>query len=391
MAKKHWRVLMVDDDEEEYIITKEILSGDRNNQFRIIWVSTVEAALGEIENDQYDAVLVDYDLGKNTGLELLQEIHSKGLHIPLIIHTGRPIEFFEDNQIPSIYCDIISKNDVTAPLLEQSIRYAVERKKIEEELRKAGAELEVRVQERTRELVEANELFETVFSSINIHIAYLDPKFNFIRVNENYARKDERDVSDYPGKNHFDLYPNPENKAIFQKVVDTGEPFFAYEKAFEYADHLERGTTYWDWSLRPVKGDDKEVIGLVLALVDVTGHVRAEQAKFATESRLIKIADHLPIAFWAIDKNGIFTLCRGKLMEVIGLDAGCLVGKHYTKVLANHPETLELVRKAFKGEEACEISESLGDRAQKVERRFFPEYNERGEIIGVVGLSVLVE
>lgn len=391
MAKKRWRVLMVDDDEEEYIITKEILSGDRNNQFRIIWVSTVEAALGEIEKDHFDAVLVDYDLGKNTGLDLLQEVHSKGSHIPLIIHTGRPIEFFEDNQIPYDYCDIISKNDVTAPLLEQSIRYAIERKKIEEELRKAGAELEVRVQERTRELVESNELLETVFSSINIHIAYLDSKFNFIRVNENYARADEREVSDYPGKNHFDLYPNPENETIFQKVVDTGEPFFAYEKAFEYSDHKDRGTTYWDWSLRPVKGDDKEVIGLVLALVDVTGHVRAEQAKFATEARLKKIADHLPIAFWAIDKNGIFTLCRGKLLQVIGLDPDNLIGEHVTRVLANQPETLELVRRAFKGEEACEITESLGDQVQKVERRFFPEYNESGEIVGVVGLSVLIE
>ena len=77
-------------------------------------------------------------------------------------------------------------------------------------------------------------------------------------------------------------------------------------------------------------------------------------------------------------------------MQVIGLDDTSLVGKHMTDVLANRPETLALIMKAFKGEEAVETTDSLGDHAQKVERRFFPEYNERGEIVGVLGLSVLI-
>lgn len=389
--KTRWRVLMVDDDQEEYLITKEILSGDRNNLFSINWVSTVQDALWEIENNHYDAVLIDYDLGKNTGLELVKDIRSKGSNIPLIIHTGRPKEYFEGFQISSLSTDIISKNDVTAPLLEQTIRYAVERKRIEEALRKATTELEKQVQERTQELMQTNELLETIFSSINIHIAFLDREFNFIKVNENYARADNRDVSFFPGKNHFDLYPNEENEVLFRKVVETGEPIFYYEKPFEYAENPERGTTYWDWSLRPVKNDNSEVIGIVLALVDVTDHVRAEQAKFATEARLKKIADHLPIAFWAIDRNGVFTLCRGKLIDLIGLDTSNIIGKHVNEVLAGQPDTLELILKAFKGEEAVVITDSLGERSQKVKRSFFPEYNEKGEIIGVAGLSVLVE
>jgi PAS domain-containing protein len=110
------------------------------------------------------------------------------------------------------------------------------------------------LEERTGESVSANELLERVFSSIDLLIAYMDKEFNFIRVNKAYAEADERDPEFFVGKNHFALYPNEENEAIFKKVVETGEPVFLYGKPFAYAEHPERGTTYWDWSLQPVKG-----------------------------------------------------------------------------------------------------------------------------------------
>ncbi|NIQ78404.1 MAG: hypothetical protein GTN93_10000, partial [Anaerolineae bacterium] len=71
--------------------------------------------------------------------------------------------------------------------------------------------------------------------------------------NRAYAEADDREPSFFPGKNHFDLYPNPENQEIFQRVVETGQPYFTYAKPFEYSEHPERGVSYWDWSLVPIK------------------------------------------------------------------------------------------------------------------------------------------
>jgi len=126
-------------------------------------------------------------------------------------------------------------------------------------------------------LQNALQLLETIFEHAHIMIAYMDSQFNFIKVNHSYARADEKDPSFYPGKNHFDLYPNKENEQIFRRTVSSGKPHFEYSKPFTYADFPERGTSYWDWHLVPIKDENKMVTGLILTLQDVTARKLAEE------------------------------------------------------------------------------------------------------------------
>jgi PAS domain S-box-containing protein len=142
-----------------------------------------------------------------------------------------------------------------------------------------------------RQLLATNELLESVFFSIDTHIAYLDRNFNFIRVNDAYARAAQHPTEFFAGKNHFDLYPHAENQAIFQSVVDTGEPYLVFEKPFEYTEFPERGITYWNWSLQPVKGEDGSVQGLVLSLADVTVRKTAEQKLELQNQELIALSE----------------------------------------------------------------------------------------------------
>lgn len=164
------------------------------------------------------------------------------------------------------------------------------RRRMEEQLENYYKYLEATVNERTQELTETNELLESVFSNIYVLIAYMDRDFNFIRVNRKYAEADGRDPDFYVGKNHFDLFPNEENEAIFRNVVETGEPYFVYAKPFVYAEHPERGVTYWDWSLQPVKDARGQVQGLVLSLVDVT-EKELLQAEAMRASQLASIGE----------------------------------------------------------------------------------------------------
>jgi diguanylate cyclase (GGDEF)-like protein/PAS domain S-box-containing protein len=113
--------------------------------------------------------------------------------------------------------------------------------------------------------------------SIITPVAYLDTEFNFILVNLAYAKAGDREPGFFAGKNHFDLYPNAENQTIFQKVVDSGNPYRCNARPFEYADHPERGLTYWDWELSPIRDDSDTIQGLVLSLIDVTERVIAQE------------------------------------------------------------------------------------------------------------------
>lgn len=161
-----------------------------------------------------------------------------------------------------------------------SAQDVTEQKRVEIELIRHREQLMELVEERTEELQKsydslqrANELLENIFYNVHIHIAYMDKDFNFIRVNSKYAEADGKDPKFYIGKNHFDLFPNEENEAIFRNVVKTGESYYVHAKPFRYAHNPERGTTFWDWSLKPVIDAYGKVTGLVLSLIDVTDNI----------------------------------------------------------------------------------------------------------------------
>jgi DNA-binding response OmpR family regulator len=67
------RVLVVDDDEDDYLITRQLLSGIDGQKFELDWVATYDAGLECIISDRYDVYLLDYRLGERDGLELLRE------------------------------------------------------------------------------------------------------------------------------------------------------------------------------------------------------------------------------------------------------------------------------------------------------------------------------
>jgi len=137
------------------------------------------------------------------------------------------------------------------------------------------------------------------------HLAYLDRDFLFVHVNAAYAATCGYRPEEMVGRNHFELYPNAENEAIFARVRDTGEPFEARDKPFAFPDQPERGTTYWDWTLIPVKDAAGRVEGLVFSLFETTAHKRTEQALRDSEERYRFLFDSSPLPMWVFDMDSL--------------------------------------------------------------------------------------
>jgi len=66
------RLLLVDDDEDDFVMTREVISEIQGWEFELEWASSYPAAVEAITQRVYDICLVDYNLGAHTGLEFLR-------------------------------------------------------------------------------------------------------------------------------------------------------------------------------------------------------------------------------------------------------------------------------------------------------------------------------
>ena len=470
-----WRVLLVDDDDEDYLLTKMLLNQAKGRKVILEWSPSYTAGLGKLNSNHFDAVLVDYDLGEKTGIELIREAVTQGYPAPLILYTGRgsyEVDLEAMQAGASLY---LTKGEAGPLMLERAIRYAIERKQVEtalnesresyrqlfnsmldgfalheiiyddcgkpvdyrflevnhafekltglrardligktvrevmpdtedywvetysevarsgesvrfegrsnvlgkyfevvafrpekdqfaviftdvtertlakEELISAQETLEQMVLARTVELKTSNDTLETIFSGINQLVALMDRDFNFIRVNDNYARADQHSPDFFIGKNHFELYPHAENEAIFRKVVETGEPYRAHAKPFEYPDHPEWGITYWDWCLQPVKDESGQVASLVLTLNDVTEHQRSEMKTQELAQNLEGVAtlfeqlfQSSPDAQLLVDASGDILRSNRQVEKIFGYSEVELKGKPIETLLPQQSRRVHL-------------------------------------------------
>ena len=228
-----------------------------------------------------------------------------------------------------------------------------ERKKIAEELRRSRDELELRVRERTtelanayKELKEQSRILESFFKYTVTPLVFLDRDFNFIRVNEAYAKACWRDVSAFPGHNHFEFYPS-DAKAKFEQVVQTKEPYVAIAKPFAFPDHPEWGTTYWDWTLTPILDDAGETEFLVFSLEDVTERKRAaEQLKAAHQYNRILIEASLD-PFVTINTGGKITDANTATELITGVLREQLIGSDFSDYFTDSQKAKEGYEKVF--------------------------------------------
>ena len=144
------RVLLIEDDADDHAIIKHLLSKITDTRFLLDWVTHYDAALKSLATHEYDICLLDFHLGVHDGLEVLEKAREKMWKTPIIFLTGQG-EYEVDIRAMNLGAsDYLVKDQLTADLLERSIRYAIERESSRKALQKANEELERRVQEKNR-------------------------------------------------------------------------------------------------------------------------------------------------------------------------------------------------------------------------------------------------
>lgn len=123
------KVLLVEDDEDDYIITRDLLSGITGQRFTLDWIKSPQAGLEAMVLNQHDVCLVDYRLGAKTGIELLRTALERGCQAPIILLTGAGEHQVDLEAMQAGAADYLVKVQLQSHSLERSIRYALQRKR----------------------------------------------------------------------------------------------------------------------------------------------------------------------------------------------------------------------------------------------------------------------
>jgi diguanylate cyclase (GGDEF)-like protein len=175
--QKKLHILLIDDDEEEYLLLKEMLqylpAGTRRLNCTLEWAGSYEEALLKVDQHQHDVYLLDYHLGGHDGLEVLRYAGRSGCTAPFILLTGQGNYEVDLAAMQAGAADYLVKDQLSLPLLERTVRYALERKQAQRELERLVEELRARAEElqalhnATATLLTTLDLHELLSQSIN--------------------------------------------------------------------------------------------------------------------------------------------------------------------------------------------------------------------------------
>ena len=119
------KILLVDDDEEDYILTKYLLDDFKSDIFSLEWTTDGKKAVEAMKAQEHDIYFVDYRLGEFNGLDIIREGVAAGCTSPIVLLTGQDDSEVDYQAMQAGAADYLVKGQLEAPLLERVIRYSI--------------------------------------------------------------------------------------------------------------------------------------------------------------------------------------------------------------------------------------------------------------------------
>ncbi|MDB5075261.1 MAG: hypothetical protein JWO42_1440 [Chloroflexi bacterium] len=191
------RVLLVEDDEDDYVLTRDLLAQIPGGLYTLEWVSTFDAGLAVVGSGRHDVYLIDYQLGEESGLDLLRALLRVGCRAPIILLTGQGDASLDSAAMQAGAADYLIKGEISAPALKRALRHACDREHILALRDNALAEAE-----------HERDLLQILMDTAPDSIYFKDAQARFVRVNWAQAHLlGASTPEEVEGKTDFDYFP----------------------------------------------------------------------------------------------------------------------------------------------------------------------------------------
>jgi PAS domain S-box-containing protein len=195
------RVCLVDDDEDDFILTKEIFNEIPNQRYHVEWVPTYEQAIKLLCKEKFDVFLVDFRLGEFTGIDFLNEAKRLNAPEPIIILTGKGNQDIDMEAMRSGAADYLVKDKIDANSLERAIRYSLQ-------------------QARSLQTIKENEIkYRNVFEKTKDVIYITKKSGKFIDINDSATPLFGYTKEEFMNMNASELYANPADREKFEELI----------------------------------------------------------------------------------------------------------------------------------------------------------------------------
>ncbi len=164
------KILLIEDNPGDARLVQEILKEVRGN-FTITVAEKLGPGMKLLLSQDFDVVLLDLNLPDSHGLVTVTDLQTRFSHLPIVIMTSIDDEELAHQAVRLGAQDYLVKGNVNGELLRRTLIYAIERKQAEEALRKSHDELELRVQERTKELKDAERALREINETLERRVA----------------------------------------------------------------------------------------------------------------------------------------------------------------------------------------------------------------------------
>ncbi len=368
MEKRSLKVLVVEDDPDDFLLTSGLLDEISVFECETEWAASYAAAKTAIAEKTFDLCLVDYDLGARNGLELVREAVAGGFRAPMILLTGQEDRAVDLEAAAAGAADYLVKGTIQAVLLERSIRYALERRRAEESLEAAAG--------RERAMVE---------NALNL-ICTVDAEGKFVAVNPACFKMFGYQPEELIGTAYVDLIvPEDVEKSTAAARVMAGEEINNFENRCRRKNGAVINllwTTYWS------KNEQ-----LMFAVAhDITERKQAQAAIRRSEEKYRNILETIQEGYFECNLRGDLVFFNDALCDLLGYRRDELTGLNYKQF--TDAENAEKIRADFNEVYETKQPQRFSKWAitrKNGEKRFEESSvalarNETGETIGFRGI-----
>lgn len=267
------KILYVDDDPDDLFLASTLLKGIPDTSYELESAASLEEAIPKLDKN-FDAFLVDYRLGKDTGLELIREIKSLKKHAPVIMLTGMSAGHIDREALTLGASDYLIKGEFDAHTLDRTLRYAIRDAQLMESLAHAAVK------------------FRSIFELASDPFLLMDDEGKILEVNPAFLKKFGSEAYDPASSKNFYFKDLLSEESSQQELED----FFF--KNLDIYDMESLMTVDQEHKINSLLSIVKQEVGIYQVLIKDLSAIKAKEEeefnlkKFSSTGRIARLLAH---------------------------------------------------------------------------------------------------